>query len=104
MVSYTREDLRLSRRCGALNSANGPDRMFSNDMWPSWNYAAWTDTWKHLWVDTWDKTPTTISQKKIYKTREHYSGRDFGLYVDKSINNQSLQLGIRPMSKQLYCY
>ena len=30
MVSYIREDLRLSRRCEPLNSANGPDRMSLN--------------------------------------------------------------------------
>nr|CAN82865.1 hypothetical protein VITISV_015465 [Vitis vinifera] len=28
MVSYIREDLRLSRKCGPLSRANDPDRMF----------------------------------------------------------------------------
>ena len=30
MVSYTKEDLRLSRRSGPLGSTNGPDRMLSD--------------------------------------------------------------------------
>ena len=59
MVSYIREDLRLSKRCGPLSSANGSDRASSDalevirvvkrtNVWPSWGDATWTNAWKYL--------------------------------------------------------
>ncbi|KAL6319219.1 hypothetical protein AAG906_013893 [Vitis piasezkii] len=29
-----------------------------SDMWPGWGNAMWTDTWRYLWVYTWNKAPT----------------------------------------------
>ena len=59
MVSYIREDLRLSRICEPLSSANGSDRESPDalevvrvvkriDAWPNWGDASWTNAWKYL--------------------------------------------------------
>ena len=72
MVSYTREDKSLSGGCRPLNGINGRDRRFPEclgsrldsderfDTWLSRNDATWTDAWKYLWVDTWEKAPIMI--------------------------------------------